>query len=59
MRGFLSRGSNDGLKNAVYVAEHIVVPEAQNEKAIRFKVSGSLGVLDALFNVLSTIELNN
>jgi hypothetical protein len=39
--------------------KHVVVPEAQNQIALRFERSSPLGILLATFGVLATIEFNN
>ena len=59
MRGFLTRSSDDGLDNVVYVAKHVVIPEAQNEIAISFEIGRSFCVFNTPLNVLPAVKLNN
>jgi len=47
------------LKNAIDILQHLVVPKPQNEIAAVFQIFGPARVLLPLFNVLSTIQLDD
>jgi hypothetical protein len=59
VRGNLIRSSDDRFNNAVDIAQHVVVPKAQNEIAIGFQIGCALCVFGAMLGVLSTIKLND
>jgi hypothetical protein len=59
VRGFLTRHSNNRFDNAVYVAQHVIVPEAQNKKTVHFKIGRSFSIVIAAFGMLSAIEFDN
>jgi hypothetical protein len=59
VRGFLSRGSDAGLKNAVDVAHDVVVPEAQNKVSVRFEFSRSPCIIGGALGMLPAVKLND
>jgi hypothetical protein len=59
VRGFLSRRSDNRFNNAIYVAQHVVVPEAQNKKPVRFEIGRSLRIVIAAFDMLPAIKFDN
>jgi hypothetical protein len=59
VRGFLTRRSDNRFDNTVYVAQHVVIPEAQNKKTVRFKIGRSFCIVIAVFGMLSAIEFDN
>jgi hypothetical protein len=54
----MSRRSEDRLDNRVYVAEHVIIPESQNQEAERFEIGGTIGILGATLRMLSAIKLD-
>ena len=58
VRGFLTRGSDDRLNNAIDIAQHVIIPEPQNEITVGFKISRALRIFGTPLGVLSTINLN-
>jgi hypothetical protein len=62
VRGFerlLVCPARDLLKNAVDVAQDLIVPKSQNEITAVFQILGSARVLLALFNMLTTVKLDD
>ena len=59
MRGFLTRRSDNRFDNAVYVAQHVIVREAQNKKTVRFKIGRSFSIVIAAFGMVSAIGFDN
>jgi hypothetical protein len=59
VRGFLTRRSDNRFDNTVFVAQHVVVPEAQNKKTVRLKIGRSFRIAIAAFGMLSAIEFDN
>ncbi len=47
------------LKDAVDVAQHVIVPKAQNKVAAVFQIPDPARVLLPLFNVLATVKLHD
>ncbi len=59
MRGFLTRRSDNRFDNTVYVAQYVVVPEAQNKKTVRFEIGRSFRIVIAAFGMLPAIKFDN
>src|SRR5215471_9033143 len=55
----MTRSSDDRFKNAVDIAEHVVVPETQNKVAISLQICCSSRILSGEFGVLPTIKLKD
>jgi len=58
VRGFLTRSSDDRLKNTIDVAKDVVVPETQDQIAVIFQIGSPFSVA-AAFSVLPTIKFDD
>jgi hypothetical protein len=59
VRGDRTQCIDDAFQNSVDVSKHIGVPKAQNQITLRFELGGSLRICFAMFDVLSTIKLDD
>lgn len=58
VRGFLTYSCDDCLYNTINIANYVIIPEPQNEIAVRFEVSCPLHISRVALGMLATVNLN-